>query len=255
MKQTLIILFYLSYNVAMSQSFLGDWYGNVQNSNGQLPAEMHLKQAASNTIEGQLIVLANGAKDSYIVRGKANATSASGTLTYKDGTVFNFSMELSSGTVKQQISYNGQLILQGEFGRQGATNTTVATTKADGLYRDPKLVGKWTNKENYSSSGGFYGGSSSAIILNADGTIDDGGSRSYVSGPNSAGSSEGGGNKMIAEAKAAGARWFTKGNIFYWRLMVNGKVTDIANSKYYIEKGALLLTDLKTGKKLLYYKN
>jgi len=255
MKRTLIILFYLSYNVAISQSFIGDWYGNVQNTNGQLPAEMHLKQAANSNIEGQLIVLANGAKDSYILKGNATTTSASGILTYKDGTVFNFSIELSSGKVKQQISYNGQIILQGEFGRQVVTNNTAAAIKADGLYRDPKLVGKWTNKENYSSSGGFYGGSSSAIILNADGTIDDGGSRSYVSGPNSAGSSEGGSNKMIAEAKAAGARWFTKGNIFYWRLTVNGKVTDIANSKYYIEKGALLLTDLKTGKKLLYYKN
>ena len=126
--------------------------------------------------------------------------------------------------------------------------------KADGLPRDPNLVGRWTHQENYSSNGGFYGGTSTTIIMNADGTVDDGGSSAYASGPNSSGNSSGGGNSAIAQVKAAGARWFTKGNILYWRVTVNGKVTDVPNSKYYIEKGALLLTDLNTGKKMLYYK-
>ncbi|WP_255406674.1 hypothetical protein [Flectobacillus sp. BAB-3569] len=42
--------------------------------------------------------------------------------------------------------------------------------------------------------------------------------------------------------------------MLYWRITINGKVTDVPNSKYYIEKGALLLTDYNTGKKMLYYK-
>jgi hypothetical protein len=252
MKRLVFILLTISH-YAMPQSFDGDWNGSMQNANGNLLAEMHLK-VLSNVVAGQLIVLANGAKDNYILKGNINATTATGTLNYKDGTVFNFSMQLTNGQIKQEISYNGQVILNATFSKQNANVNVASIPNSDGLYRDPKLVGKWEIQENYSSSGGFYGGSSSAIVLNADGTIDDGGSGYYVSGPNSSGKSTGGGNKMIAEAKAFGARWFTKDNIFYWRLLVNGKVTDVANSRYYIERGALLLTDLKTGKKQLYYK-
>lgn len=253
MKKLIILLFYINQH-AMAQPFIGDWYGNLQNTNGNLPAEMHLKTSGTS-LEGQLIVLANGAKDTYLLKGNTNTNTTTGTLTYKDGTIFNFSMQLLNNQISQQISYNGQVILSGTFAKQNTNSVTAQATPENGLYRDPNLIGKWTIQENYSSSGGFYGGSSSAIVLNADGTIDDGGSSSYVSGPNSSGKSAGGGNKMIAEVKAAGARWHTKGNIFYWRLLIDGKATDVANSKYYIEKRALLMTDLKTGKKLLYYKN
>ncbi|RFS13931.1 hypothetical protein [Emticicia sp. C21] len=253
MKKLLFILLSISH-YAMAQSFTGDWSGNVQNVNGSLPAEMQLKVLTNNSVDGQLIVFANSAKDNYILKGSINATTAAGTLTYKDGTSFNFSMQLANGQIRQEISYNGQIILSGTFSKQNANTSVTNAPNADGLYRDPNLVGKWEIQENYSSSGGFYGGSSSVIVLNADGTIDDGGSGSYVSGPNSSGKSAGGGNQMIAEAKALGARWYTKDKTFYWRLLVNGKVTDVANSKYYIERGALLLTDLKTGKKQLYYK-
>ncbi|MBA4852617.1 hypothetical protein [Emticicia sp. BO119] len=250
MKYIILILFSIS-NYATAQSFAGVWQGNLQNANGTLPAEMNLKVTATNSIDGQLNVMVNGSKDDYVLKGSTRGASATGILTYKDGTVFNFSMQITNDQISQQVSYNGQVILNGTFNKK---TTQMNTVSSDGLYRDPTLVGKWVIEENYSSGGGFYGGSSSGIILNADGTIDDGGGSSYVSGPNSSGRSESGGNQMIAEAKALGARWYTKGNIFYWRLKINGKVTDIANSKYYIEKGALLLTDLKTGKKQLYYK-
>lgn len=253
-KALLYSLLFYSPLILVAQSFTGDWSGNMQNANGSLPAEMQLKITTNNSVDGLLTVLANGAKDNYTLKGNVNATIATGTLTYKDGTIFNFSMQLTNEQIRQEISYNGQVILSGTFSKQNANVSVASAPNADGLYRDPNLVGKWEIQENYSSSGGFYGGSSSAIVLNADGTIDDGGSGSYVSGPNSSGKSTGEGNKMIAEAKALGARWYTKDNLFYWRLLVNGKVTDVANSKYYIERGALLLTDLKTGKKQLYYK-
>jgi hypothetical protein len=60
---------------------------------------------------------------------------------------------------------------------------------------------------------------------------------------------------VITQIKAVGARWFTKGNMLYWRITINGKVTDVPNSKYYIEKGALLLTDYNTGKKCCITRN
>lgn len=249
----IVIIIFLSKSFLLAQSFNGNWYGQIQNTNGNLQAEMNLKVAANSQVLGQMVVKNNGENEDYSLKGNVNANSSSGTLTYKDGTVFNYSMKQVNGKIEQNISYNGQVILQGNFAKD---NKVIAqnSNKPDGLYRDPNLVGKWTNKENYSSTGGFYGGSSSSIILNADGTIADGGSSSYVSGPNSSGNSSGGGNLDIAQVNAAGARWFTKGNILYWRLTINGKTTDVANSKYYIERGALLLTDLNNGKKLLYYK-
>ncbi|WP_435356367.1 hypothetical protein [Emticicia sp. SJ17W-69] len=256
MKKTLIIytLFIFSKLTAMAQSFDGNWYGQVQGTNGTLQAEMNLK-TSTNQVNGQVIVSSNGAKELYTLRGNMNSSTVTGTLAYKDGTIFNFSMQLNKGKIQQNINYNGQVILQGNYTKEAKiTIQNTPNNKPDGLYRDPNLVGKWTNQENYSSNGGFYGGSSTSIILNADGTIDDGGSSSYVSGPNSSGNSSGGGNSAIAQVKAAGAKWFTKGNILYWRVTVNGKTTDVANSKYYIERGALLLTDVNTGKKLLYYK-
>lgn len=256
-KAVLFINFFLSMLLSIGQSVDGSWSGTVQGSQGSLPAELTLKTLANTQITGQMIVFSNGLKDVYILKGNVSQVNVKGTLEYKDGTTFSFAMQLNNGQIKQTISYNNQVILEGSFTKAGiATSppTTNTAIKPDGLYRDPNLVGKWTNQENYSSNGGFYGGSSTSIILNADGTIDDGGSSSYVSGPNSSGNSSGGGNSAIAQVKAAGARWFTKGNILYWRVKVNGKVTDVPNSKYYIERGALLLTDVNTGKKLLYYK-
>lgn len=258
-KNFLYYTFFVFMNAPIfAQSFLGNWQGQVKNANGSLKAELSLKSVSAGQITGQMLVFSGGATDSYQIKGNTATNTATGTLTYKDGTVFSFAMQIQNNAIQQKISYNNQVILEGSFTKSGvATSPPIATnttTKPDGLYRDPNLVGKWTNQENYSSNGGFYGGSSSSIILNADGTIDDGGSSSYVSGPNSSGNSSGGGNSAIAQVKAAGARWFTKGNILYWRVNVNGKVTDVPNSKYYIERGALLLTDVNTGKKLLYYK-
>lgn len=257
MKKILLVytFFILMETPLFAQSFLGNWQGQLKGSNGSLKAELSLKINA-NQITGQMLAFSGGETNAYQVEGVATGNAATGTLTYNDGTVFTFSMLLQNNVIQQKISYNNQVLLEGSFTKAGVVTSPPLSTavKADGLSRDPNLVGKWTHQENYSSNGGFYGGSSTSIILNADGTIDDGGSSSYVSGPNSSGNSSGGGNSDIAQVKAMGARWFTKGNILYWRVNINGKITDVPNSKYYIEKGALLLTDVNTGKNMLYYK-
>lgn len=46
-----------------------------------------------------------------------------------------------------------------------------------------------------------------------------------------------------------GARWYTKGNLIYVRMRANGQVQDVPASKYYVENGRMLITDLMTGKK------
>lgn len=248
-----VILFLISMN-SNSQIFQGKWTGTVQGSNGTLASEMNLRYNSSKTqILGEMIVTNAGEKDIYTISANVVQSSAKGTLKYKDGTVFNIEMTLSGGNLNQKISYNNQVILNGAY-QKGVQKPSTELVKKDGLYRDPALVGHWTHHENYSSSGGFYGGSSSSIVLFADGSIGDGGSKSYVSGPNSSGNSSGGGNSTIDQVSASGARWFTKGNIFYWRVKVNGQTKDVANSKYFIKDGALLLTDIQTGKKMLYYK-
>jgi hypothetical protein len=250
----ILISFFLSlcFVGLRAQSYEGKWTGNVQNANGVLNAEMNLKNNATRTqLSGTLLVENAGSKDQYIIDGKITNNTMIGTLKYQDGTIFPFEMALVEGTISQKIYYNKQVILEGSY-QKYALKKPIEATKKDGLYRDPNLVGHWTHHENYSSSGGFYGGSSSSIVLFADGRIGDGGSESYVSGPNSSGSSSG--SSTIDKVSASGARWFTKGSIFYWRVNVNGQTKDIANSKYFIKDGALLLTDLQTGKKMLYYR-
>ena len=253
--KTCIFLYFLLYSIGLcAQQFFGKWTGTVSGINGTLDSEMNLKYNDAKTqILGDMIVTNAGAKDYYDINANVSQSIVKGTLKYKDGTVFNIEMTLAGGSLNQKISYNNQLILQGVY-QKGALKPKSEAVKNDGLYRDPALVGHWTHHENYSSSGGFYGGSSSSIVLFADGSIGDGGSKSYVSGPNSSGNSSGGGNSTIDQVSASGARWFTKANIFYWRVKVNGQTKDVANSKYFIKDGALLLTDIQTGKKMLYYK-
>jgi hypothetical protein len=237
-----------------AQSYEGKWLGKVKNANGAFDAELILKNNTVKTqISGTFSVQNKGLNDEYILEGKLNNKTVSGILKYHDGTIFPFELILLGEVMTHKIYYNGQVILQGSYEEVGRI-ASAQIEKKDGLFRDPALVGHWTFHENYSSSGGFYGGSSSSIVLFADGRIGDGGSKSFASGPNSSGNSSGTGNSTIEKVRASGARWFTKGNLFYWRVNVNGHTKDVANSKYFIKDGALLLTDIQTGKKLLYYR-
>lgn len=237
-----------------AQSYEGKWLGKAKNANGAFDAELILKNNAVKTqVSGTFSLQNEGLSDEYVLEGKLNNKTLSGTLKYHDGTIFPFELILLGEVIIHKIYYKGQVILQGSYEKAGR-ESSVQIEKKDGLFRDPALVGHWTHHENYSSSGGFYGGSSSSIVLFADGRIGDGGSKSYASGPNSSGNSNGTGNSTIEKVRASGAKWFTKGNIFYWRVNVNGQTKDVANSKYLIKDGALLLTDIQTGKKLLYYR-
>lgn len=253
MKKITILLLFLISQMLSAQSFEGVWTGTISGQNGSLQAELAIKNATNSQFGGELVIFAGNEKDSYTLKGNAVGNIASGKLTYKDGTVFDCSMNFANGQIQQKISYQGQVILQGLFAKKG-TNIPQNANSKDNLFRDPKLVGSWVYSENYSSNGGFYGGVQSTIVLNADGSIDDGGATSYASGGGNSVMNKGNENQMIAQLKALNARWFTKGNIFYWRITVNGKTSDVENSKYYIENGALLMTDLKTGKKTLYQK-
>ena len=120
-----------------------------------------------------------------------------------------------------------------------------------GATHDPMVVGKWVQESNYSSGYGdnaFAGMSIQSIIFYADGTIADGGSRAMISGSNYGGDS---GNSQQQAIK--GVSWYTKTQQLYLVATENGKTETVLLGKYYIEKGAMLLTG-QNGKKILLQK-
>ena len=58
----LYMLLLFSKLTVIAQSYDGNWYGQVQNANGNLKAEMNLKTSTNNQVTGQINILANGAK-------------------------------------------------------------------------------------------------------------------------------------------------------------------------------------------------
>lgn len=235
--------------ISAAQPFSGDWQGQLKSPAQTVAATLRLIPKGQQ-LGGRLDI----AGDTYTLAGTITGNKASGTMTYPtDGSTFPFTMQLTGTTLQVNITAFG-VGMVGAFTRSTGTGTTTAAV-SDKLYRDPALIGAWQTSEQYgggANSGGFYGGSTSTMILNADGSFGDGGSTSYISGSNSSGISQGKDNQVIAQLNAMGAKWFTKGNIFYVRIRQNGTVQDIPSSKYYVENNNALLTDLKTGAKTLY---
>ncbi|GAB3998481.1 hypothetical protein GCM10028807_46300 [Spirosoma daeguense] len=251
----------------MAQGLTGSWTGALvspANASASLPGTIVLR-ISGQQLSGELRVQVGSKQDLYVLKGVANGLQGKGTATYPvDGSVFEFETALQQNQLLFAVGQNGTALLSGTLIRSGATSagkpTTASTppTNSDGLYRDPNLIGAWRTDNNYGggvTDGGFYGSTSSTMVLYADGTLGDGGSSGYASGSGVSVTSSGGGNSQLyAQLAAAGARWFTKGNLFYVRLKVNGQMQDVPSSKYYVENGKVLITDLKTGKKILYYK-
>ncbi|OIN55831.1 hypothetical protein BLX24_27945 [Arsenicibacter rosenii] len=234
---------------SFAQPFSGDWQGQLKSPAQTVAATLRLIPKGQQ-LGGRLDI----ASDMYTIAGTITGNKATGTMTYPtDGSTFPFTMQLTGTTLQVNITAFG-VGMVGAFTKSTGAGTVTAAT-SDKLYRDPALIGAWQTSEQYgggANSGGFYGGNTSTMILNADGSFGDGGSTSYISGSNSSGISQGKGNQVIAQLNAMGAKWFTKGNIFYVRIRQNSTVQDIPSSKYYVENNNALLTDLKTGAKTLY---
>ncbi|QIP13425.1 hypothetical protein G8759_12695 [Spirosoma aureum] len=250
------------------QGFGGTWTGSLvsaDNSATALGSTVFLRVSAEK-LNGTVRVQSGNKQDEYTLQGTTNGQQSQGTATYPaDGTVFQFEAALQSGQLLFAIGLNGTAIRSGIFtrdvaGTSGARKpaTSSIASKTDGLNRDPALIGAWRTSSNYGggiTDGGFYGSTSTTLMLNADGTLGDGGSTGYASGSGVSVESSGGGNaNLFAQLAAAGAKWFTKGNLVYIRLQVNNQTQDVPASKYYVENGKMLITDLKSGKKTLYYK-
>lgn len=253
-------------NLLMAQALNGTWAGSLvspTNASASLQSTVLLR-ITGQQLSGELRVQIGEKQDLYVLKGTTTGNQSQGTATYPtDGSVFQFETALQQNQLLFAVGQNGTALLSGTLTRSSAAaavkpNAATSPAGNDGLYRDPNLIGAWRTESNYGggvTDGGFYGSTSSTMILRADGTFGDGGSSGYASGSGVSVQSSGKGNSdLYAQLAAAGARWFTKGNMFYVRLNVNGQMQDIPSSKYYVENGRVLLTDLKSGKKTLYTK-
>lgn len=253
----------------LGQGMSGTWAGTLgspANSAISLQSAI-LWKVSGQQINGELQIRAGERVDQYQLQGTITNTKAKGTATYPvDGSIFQFETTLLNGQLLVKLGQNGNVTMSGTLTRANVGEkpgeTRVApsnsTASTDGLYRDPALVGAWQTSSNYGgggTDGGFYGSTSSIMILKADGTFGNGGSSGYASGAGVSVQSSGKGNSILyAQLAAVGARWFTKGNLFCVRLRVNGQMQDVPSAKYYVENGKLLITELKSSRKTLYYK-
>ncbi|MVM37964.1 hypothetical protein GO730_10785 [Spirosoma sp. HMF3257] len=260
----LIVVVLLASHQLIGQTISGTWVGSlVSTTNSSVSLQSSLTwRASGQQLVGELRVGAGGKEDQYQLNGITANQQAQGTATYPiDGSVFQFEAALQNEQLLLKLGQNGNVTISGILTRSGSISKARPSTlapSADDLYRDPALIGAWRTSSNYgggTTDGGFYGSTSSTMILRADGTFGDGGSSGYASGSGVSVQSSGGGDAALyTKLAAAGARWFTKGNLFCVRLRVNGQMQDVPSSKYYVENGKLLITDLKSGKKTLYYK-
>ncbi|GAB4037267.1 hypothetical protein GCM10028809_51850 [Spirosoma gilvum] len=260
-------------HLVLSQTLAGNWSGVLSSPNApsaNLQSVITFRILAKQ-LTGELRVQSGGKQDQYVLKGTVEGVQAQGTATYPtDGTIFQFETQLQDNQLLFAVGQNGTALMSGMLTRTdsnvkaGLSSSSpkpampTPVGKADGLYRDPNLIGAWRLETNYGggiTDGGFYGSTSSTVLLNADGTLGDGGSSGYASGSGVSVQSSGSGNSQVyAQLAAAGARWFTKGNLFCLRLKVNGQMQDVPSARYYVENGKVLITDLKTAKKTLYYK-
>lgn len=253
---------------AFGQSIGGSWQGSMApvDNVGQTVHCTATLRVVGEILTGNLIVQANTTTDSYTLQGRVQGNQATGTATYPaDGSVFQVEAAIQQGQLLLAVGQNGKALMRGQLSKTTAKSgqpaptdpRPSATAKPAGLYRDPALVGAWQTTANYGgglTDGGFYGSTSSIMLLNADGSFGDGGSAGYASGSGVSVQSSGGttANSAIARLNAMGARWYTKGNVIYVRVRANGQQQDVPTSTYYVENGRMLLTDPKTGKKTLY---
>jgi hypothetical protein len=232
--------------------FVGKYTGQVNGDN----IEMTLQNNGDNTLIGQM----KDSQQSYVVNASTNGNKLTGTaLESTMGLTFELDGTLKGNQLpmKMIIEVNGQsntmLVL---FTKQGFVSQ--ATTTAPPQYskpklpsnatNDPNLVGNWVKEEHYNSGYGsdaMSGSFSQSMILFANGSVSDGGSRAGVSGSNYSGSSEG-------EVQALpNVLWYNIGNQLYLQATENGQPQTVHLGKYYIENGKMLITGANGNKLFL----
>jgi hypothetical protein len=253
MKNTILGLFLLAgYHLATAQNFAGVWKGTYNDD--QLTLE--LKSTDQKNWTGEM----KDSQQKYAVVATVSDKKLTGTAKEASlGLTFKIKAVVEGAAMDLTLSVLGVEMPAAKLYRQGseAANTTkpaasankpkpAATTAAAmpalpaNARQDPQLVGTWKREEQYSSGYGRDGGyaSNTFMAFNADGTMTDLGNVTVAGGSNFSGQSQSGGAGIVP-----GVKWYTDGT----------KTETVKLGRYYIERGAMLIT-ADNGTKVLFYK-
>jgi hypothetical protein len=244
----------------MSQNgFVGKYTGQVNGDN----IEMTLQNNGQNTLVGNM----KDSQQSYVVNASTDGNKLTGTaiestmgLTF----VLDGTLNANQLPMKMTIEVDGQsntmlvLFTKQGFVSQPTTSAPPPDNLGTGQYskqkvpagatNDPNLVGNWVKEEHYRSGYGsdaMSGSFSQSMILFANGSVSDGGSRAGVSGSTYSGSSEGGAQVL------PNVLWYNVGNQLYLQGTENGQTQTVHLGKYYIENGKMLITGTNGNKQFL----
>jgi hypothetical protein len=229
--------------------FVGKYTGQVNGDN----IEMTLQNNGVNSLNGNM----KDSQQSYTVNASTNGNKLTGTaLESTMGLTFVLDGTLSGNQIsmKMTIEVGGQSnTMLVNFTKQGgsvsqATPQYSKPKLPSNASNDPNLVGNWVKQEHYNSGYGsdaMSGSFSQSMILFANGSVSDGGSRAGVSGSNYSGSSEGEGQAL------PNVLWYNIGNQLYLQATENGQSQTVHLGKYYIENGKMLITGANGNKLFL----
>jgi hypothetical protein len=256
MKKTALLVFYMMLvNMMLAQNnFEGIYKGTINED----VATLTLTAPTANELSGTMV----DSRQTYVVKATKTANKIKGTATETSlGIAFDLNGVLQNNVLSMDLSITMFGTTESshiDFVKEGAKKIEPTVPQysskqplPSGATHDPMVVGKWVQESNYSSGYGdnaFGGMSIQSIIFYADGTIADGGSRAMISGSNYGADS---GNSQQQAIK--GVSWYTKTQQLYLVATENGKTETVLLGKYYIEKGAMLLTG-QNGKKILLQK-
>jgi hypothetical protein len=241
---SLFLTLILSSIATAQTAFIGSYKAFYNNDNMLLT----LKSNGANSLTGEM----TDSQQKYIVNATTKGNAIKGTAfeaTLNITFTFEGSLNGSQLPLNFTLNANGQTAnLAINFTKNEAASAAPTTTAPpqyskqqlpSGATNDPNLVGKWTKNESYNSGYGdnFQSGSfSQSMILFADGSVSDGGSRAGVSGSNYSGYSQGGGQAL------PNVLWYNINNQLYLQATENGKSQTIHLGRYYIENGKMLIT-------------
>jgi hypothetical protein len=241
---SLFSILILSQMSLFSQNIFGGKYTGQANGDN---IELTLQSNGDNTLNGNM----KDSQQSYIVSASTNGNKLTGTafestmgLTFVlDGTLNGNQLP-----IKMTIEVGGQSnTMLVNFTKQGSSETQ-ATKEApqyskpklpSGATHDPNLVGTWVKQEHYSSGYGsdaMHGSFNQSMILFANGSVSDGGSRAGINGSNYSASSEDNGEAL------PNVFWYNIANQIYLQGTQNGQTQAVHLGQYYIENGKMLIT-------------
>lgn len=261
MKRTncvLCLLMFILVKLSSQTGFEGTYHGQV---NGD-PVKLILNVVNTNHYQGTM----EDSQQKFMIDAELKESKLSGIATESSmGLNFQFNARLDNHQLtvslfSEEIGMKEALVFmleRAQLQTTPGTTSTSSTIEKVSNFKFPKeaqrhenLVGIWRKEEQYNSGFGdnYMGASSSQkLILFANGAVADGGSQTTISGSNYLGQHTG-------EFQALpNVYWYNISNQLYLVSIDDGKTNTVHLGKYFIENGAMLITN-SNGAKSLFYK-